>query len=675
MAKLTVNGIEIEVPNGSTVLQACEAVGAEIPRFCYHEKLAIAGNCRMCLVEVEKSPKPVASCAQPVADGMIVHTDTPSVKKAREGVMEFLLINHPLDCPVCDQGGECDLQDQAMKYGKGYSRFEEKKRAVVDKYMGPLISTNMNRCIHCTRCVRFLEDVAGTNELGAIGRGEDMEITTYIGNSISSELSGNIIDLCPVGALTAKPYEFQFRSWELKKTFSIDVFDGVGSNIIIGSRGTEVMRILPNRNDEINEEWISDKTRFAHDGLKYQRLDTPMVKKNGKLELCDWVEAFIAIKEKISVTTPEKIGAIAGDFIDVETMFLAKKLFTELGSQNYDCRQNGSFLDNSERWLYTFGTTINNIEKADACLILGSNPRHEAAIINARIRKAFLNNKMKIALIGEKIDLNYDYEHLGDTTSILKQIADGEHNFCEILKNAKNPIIIVGANVFTRKDFEAFIYYLKKICISFEIIRDGWNGFNVLHSSAAIVGGLDVGFIPQVKSISTQDIIMNSDVLFLFGADEIDFKQIPQETFVIYQGHHGDNGAHRADVILPSAAYTEKDGTYVNTEGRVQRTYAAVPPPRYAKPDWEIINELAKSLNIDFVIESLNELRNLILKEFPEFGYVNNIMQNDIKITLKKKKEFNKNPIINVMKNFYMNDCISRNSRVMANCTQEILKK
>ena len=673
MAKLMVNGVEVEVPNSSNVLHACEAAGFEIPRFCYHEKLAIAGNCRMCLVEVEKVSKPVASCAQPVADGMVVYTNTPMIKKAREGVMEFLLINHPLDCPICDQGGECDLQDQAMKYGRDYSRFEESKRATVNKYMGPLISTNMNRCIHCTRCIRFLEDVAGTNELGAIGRGEEIEITTYIGKAVSSELSGNIIDLCPVGALTAKPYEFQFRSWELKKTPSIDVMDAVGSNIIIGSRGIEVMRILPNRNDDINEEWISDKTRFAFDGLKYQRLDTPMIKKNGKLELCSWHTAFEQIKQQISAINPEKIGAIAGNFTDVETMFITKKLFDKLGSSSYDCRQDGGMLENSERWFYTFGSTINGIEKADLCLIIGSNPRTEAPIINTRIRKAFLHYKMQIAVIGEKINLNYNYHYLGNNPWILKQIIAEEHPFTEQLKQAKYPIIIVGASVFTRKDFEAFTYHLKKICAQFNIVRDDWNGFNVLHTAASRVGGLDIGFI-SAKS-SAQDIIADSKILFLLGADEIDLKQIPNDAFVIYIGHHGDHSAYRADVILPGAAYTEKDATYVNTEGRVQRTYAAVPPPRYAKPDWQVINELIKALELDSYFESLNALREQLIKEFQLFAYVDTIMPSKIKINLGKMRDFEQDYFASTVVNFYTSDSISRHSKTMANCVREILNK
>ena len=673
MTKLTVNGMEIEVPSGSNVLQACEAAGFEIPRFCYHEKLAVAGNCRMCLVEVEKASKPVASCAQTVVDGMVVHTDTPMVKKARENVMEFLLINHPLDCPICDQGGECDLQDQAMKYGKGYSRFEESKRAVVDKYMGPLISTNMNRCIHCTRCVRFLEEVAGTNELGAIGRGEEMEITTYISKAISSELSGNIIDLCPVGALTAKPYEFQFRSWELKKTSAIDVMDAVGSNIIIGSRGIEVMRILPNRNDDINEEWISDKTRFAFDGLKYQRLDTPMAKKHGKLEPCDWQTAFEQIKQQITANSPSKIGAIAGDFTDVETMFITKKLFNELGSSNYDCRQDCNLLVNSERWFYTFGSTINGIEKSDLCLIIGSNPRTEAPVINARIRKAFLHHNMRVALIGEKVDLNYEYQHLGNNPWILKQIIAEEHPFVEQLNNAINPIIIVGASVFTRNDFEAFAYHLKKICTQFKIVRNDWNGFNVLHTAASRVGGLDIGFIPTKGS--AKDIITDSKVLFLLGADEIDLKQIPNYTFVVYIGHHGDRSVYRADVILPGAAYTEKDATYVNTEGRVQRTYAAIPPPRYAKPDWQIINELAKNLGTGLHFGSLNNLRDQLIKEYKLFNYVGTIVSNEVKINLGKMKDFEQDYFAPTSTNFYMSDSISRNSKTMANCVKEILNK
>ncbi len=675
MPKLKINGIELEVPAGANLLQACEAAGAEIPRFCYHEKLAIAGNCRMCLVEVEKSPKPVASCAQPVTEGMVVHTDSPMVKKAREGVMEFLLINHPLDCPICDQGGECDLQDQAMKYGKGYSQFKEEKRAVLDKYMGPLISTNMNRCIHCTRCVRFLEDIAGTNELGAIGRGEEMEITTYVERSISSELSGNIIDLCPVGALTAKPYAFQFRSWELKKTHSIDVMDGVGSNISIGVRGIELMRILPNRNDEINEEWISDKTRFAFDGLKYQRLDTPMIKMNGKLEICDWNDAFSVIKDRLLNTNSSKIGAVAGSFIDTEGIFAAKQFFDNLGIKSYDCREDGSLLNNEERWLYKCNSTIAGIEEMDVILIVGSNPRHEAAALNTRIRKAFLKNNAKIALIGEKVDLNYNYKHLGNNPWILKQLAEEEHSFAQEIKNAKKPGIIVSASVFARSDFEAFLYYLKKICVSLNIIRSDWNGFNVLQRTASIVGGLDLGFIPEDKKLGVNDIVKNSEILFLIGADEIDTDLISKRAFVVYQGHHGDRSINRADVILPAAAFTEKDGTYVNTEGRVQRAYQALPALGLAKSDWEIFNDLSIFIGNNQISDSLMNLRSAMNKRYPIFQDLKMKKDKDIKIVLGRKKSFEQDFFESPIKNFYITNSISRNSKNMARCTQEILYK
>lgn len=674
MTKLTVNGIEIQVQDNTTVLQACEAVGVEIPRFCYHEKLAIAGNCRMCLVEIEKSPKPVASCAHPVAEGMVVHTNTELVKRAREGVMEFLLANHPLDCPICDQGGECDLQDQAMKYGKGYSRFDENKRSVDKKYMGPLISTNMTRCIHCTRCVRFLDDIAGTAELGAIGRGEDMEITTYIGQSLSSELSANIIDLCPVGALTAKPYEFQFRAWELKKTISIDVLDAVGSNIIIGSRGTEVMRILPNHNDEINEEWISDKARFAFDGLKYQRLDVPMIKKGNKLVMCDWEEAFENIQKNIVQTKPDKIGAVAGDFTDVETMFMAKKLFKELGVKAYDCRQNGSNISNTDRWFYRFGTTINKLEDSDVVLIIGSNPRHEAPIINAWIRKAHIHNQAKIYVIGEEVDLTYEYEYLGANPDVIKKIASCDHELSEIMKSAKCPTVIVGDAVFCRDDHEAFSYYLRKMCVDLGVVKDKWNGFNVLHTAASRVGGLDIGFVPEIDNLTVNDIIRTSEVLFLFGADEIDFDAIPKDVFVIYQGHHGDNGARRADIVLPGVAYTEKDATFVNTEGRVQRTYAAVPPIGYAKQDWELINELAKFLDINLGCDSLTEIRKQMVKACSALDDLDTVLEEEIKIIHVKEKPFAKQELKNPITNFYINDPISRNSKTMALCSKEILK-
>ncbi len=675
MPKLTIDGKEIIVEEGTTVIQACEALGIEIPRFCYHERLAIAGNCRMCLVEMEKSPKPIASCAQPALEGMVIKTDTPMVKKAREGVMEFLLINHPLDCPICDQGGECDLQDQAYFYGKGQSRYTEEKRAVKDKYMGPLVETHMTRCIHCTRCIRFLEDVAGTSELGAIGRGEEMQVTTYIEKSLSSELSGNIIDLCPVGALTSKPYAFKARSWELKNTESIDVLDAVGSNIRVDSRGREVMRILPRINDDINEELISDKTRFSYDGLKYQRLDIPMIRKGNLLEIASWEEALETLANKIKKSAPDKIGAIAGDLTDVETMLITKEMLKNLGSNNFDCRQDGSLVDNKYRSLYTFNTTISGIESADVCLVIGSNPRHEATVLNARIRKAHLYNDLKIAVIGEKVDLTYPYRHLGNNPWILKQIADGDHPYCSILSKAKNPMIIIGSQVMARDDFEATLHYAKRIVNEYKVVRDGWNGFNVLQRAASRVGGLDIGFIPEEDGKSTTQMLMEKmDVLFLLGADEVDFSKLNSDTFVVYIGHHGDKGAHRADIILPGAAYTEKDATYVNLEGRPQRTNLVVYPPREAKQDWAIINDIIRSLKLNLKYNSVTQVRRKMMEVSKIFEQLNKLKpSNDFPLEGSKLKDFSSDYLTNPIENYYMTDPISRNSKTMALCVRDIL--
>ncbi len=673
MATVTVDGKQVEVQNGMTVLQACELAGAEIPRFCYHERLEIAGNCRMCLVKVEKAPKPVASCAQPIADGMVIHTNTPEVQKMREGVMEFLLINHPLDCPICDQAGECDLQDQAMEYGKGNNRFDEHKRAVKDKDFGPLVKTQMTRCIHCTRCVRFLEDVAGTNELGAVNRGEDMEISTYIEKSITSELSGNIIDLCPVGALTSKPYAFKARSWELNKTESIDVLDAVGSNIRIDSRGREVMRILPRINEEINEEWISDKTRFAYDGLKYQRLDVPMVKMGDSLKPCTWDDAYEAIAKRIKNASPDRIGAIAGDLADVESMLLAKEMLNELGSFNHDCRQDGSLLDNEHRGNYIFNTSIMGIEKADFCLIVGSNPRHEAALLNAKLHKEATKGKLKVAVIGDKIDLTYPYKHLGNNPWILKQLAEGQNPFCETLKQYKNPMIIIGSGVTSSPDLEAAMYYAKKLAGRYGFVTDTWNGFNVLQRSASRVGGLDIGFIPEGKAKSTDKMLgKDTEVLFLMGADGIDVKKISKDTFIVYVGHHADKCAPIADVILPSAAYTEKTSTYVNLEGRVQRTRLAVFPPEEAKEDWIIFNELAMKLGISLGYKTVQDVWNKMAKVNPVFKTLDTLRTEKTPLELGKMKDFSSDHFDYPITNFYMTDPISRNSRTMAECSRVI---
>jgi len=670
MPKLKINNIEIEVPEGFSVIQACEKAGVEIPRFCYHDKLKIAGNCRMCLVEMERAPKPVASCAQVVMEGMVIHTNTPLVKKAREGVMEFLLANHPLDCPICDQGGECDLQEQAMKYGRAESRYKEEKRAVKDKDFGPLIQTHMTRCIHCTRCVRFIEDIAGTYELGGIGRGEDIEITNYIEGGVKSELSGNIIDLCPVGALTSKPYEFKARSWELHKTRSIDVMDAVGSNIIVNTRGNEVMRILPFNNDNINEEWISDKTRFFYDGLKCQRLDRPMVKSKDRLVECNWDVALSTLAQKISSTNANKIGAIAGDLTDVETMLVVKNYLEAIGSGNFDCRQNGSKLSNENRAKYVFNTSISGIEEADHCLLIGCNPRYEATMVNARIRKAYLNNKLPVALIGNKVDLTYPYKFLGNNPWALKQITDGDHPLCEDLKKAKKPMIIFGEHLTTQSDFEAYEYFITKLLNQYDYLDKNWNGYNVLHTAASRVGGLDIGFIPNNAGMDTAQILQKCEIIILLGADEIDLKKINPKAFIVYIGHHGDKVVEIADIILPAPAFTEKNSTYVNLEGRVQNTYATIDPLGEAKIDWEIILELAKLTGIELPYSNLNEIRDIMCKTNSVFKNTGNLIRNDLIKNPLKQRNFTKDIFDNKPSNYYLTNSICRNSITMRKCSQ-----
>ncbi len=671
--KLTIDGTEIEVDPGLTVIQACELAGVEVPRFCYHERLKIAGNCRMCLVEIEGGPpKPAASCAMPAADGMVVHTNTPMVKKAREGVMEFLLINHPLDCPICDQGGECDLQDQAMAFGRGADRFKENKRSVKEKDFGPLVKTHMTRCIHCTRCVRFISDVAGVEDLGGVYRGEDMEISTFIEKGISSELSGNIIDLCPVGALTSKPYAFKARSWELGKTESIDVLDAVGSNIRVDSRGREVMRILPRLNEDINEEWISDKTRFAYDGLKNQRLDRPLVrKKSGKFQEASWEEAYAAIAKQFEKTAPKKIAAIAGDLADVESMLALKALMKNLGSPHMDCRQEGAQFDAKNRASYLFNTTIAGIEQADCCLLIGVNPRYDAPLVNARIRKQVLNTNMPVAAIGQEGDLTYPVNNLGDSPEIIEEVASGKHAFSKILKRAKHPMIILGSAVFQRKDIDSILFYINKLCDEFNVIKEGWNGYNVLHKAAARVGGLDIGFVPDKGGKDANAILSAAkkgdiECVYLLGADEIDTAAL-EKTFVIYQGHHGDRGAHVANVILPGAAYTEKTATYVNLEGRPQRTLQAVLPPGQAKEDWHIISELSEALNNSIEIHAPQEMREALHEIAPHLAQSNTITPAPWK-SVGKKGALNTTPIASAEVDFYQTDPISRASQTMAAC-------
>ena len=676
MPKLTIDGIEVEVEAGTTVLQAAEQAGAEIPRFCYHDRLSIAGNCRMCLVELEKSPKPIASCAMPAGEGMVVHTKSRGAVKARNGVMEFLLINHPLDCPICDQGGECDLQDQALAFGADRGRYIEHKRSVKDKEMGPIVSTIMTRCIHCTRCIRFIEEVGGVGEIGATGRGEEMEITTYLEQALTSELSGNVVDLCPVGALTNKPYAFTARSWELQKTESIDVMDAVGTNIRVDSRGREVMRVLPRLNEWVNEEWLADKSRNSCDGLKYQRLDQPYVRRNGKLELASWDEAFAAIADRVKELPGSKIAALAGDMVDCESMAALKDLMMAIGSANIDCRQDGAAVDPKVRASYLFNTTIAGIEEADAILLIGTNPRKEAPIINARIRKRFRMGGVNIGVIGDSFDLTYGYKHLGDTADVIAEIENGSHPFSQVLNHADRPMLVIGMGALRRADGAAILAASRGIATSTGMVSGDWNGFNVLHTAAARVGGLDVGFTPGDGGKDTRGILDGADagdidVVYLLGADECDMSKL-KNTFVIYQGHHGDAGANVADVILPGAAYTEKNGTYVNTEGRVQYGQRAIFPPGEAREDWAIIRALSERLGYTLPYDSLDQLKARLRDANPVFNHINNVVASDWD-SFGQSGAVHASAFEYPIDNYYQTDPISRASRTMAQCTQEFV--
>ena len=680
MPKLTIDGKEIEVPGGVTVLQACELAGVEIPRFCYHERLSVAGNCRMCLVEMERAPKPIASCAMPAGEGMVIMTDTPAVKKARQGVMEFLLINHPLDCPICDQGGECDLQDQAMAYGVGHSRYEENKRAVTEKYMGPLIKTIMTRCIHCTRCIRFATEIGGVEELGLVGRGENAEITA-LEKAIDSELSGNLVDVCPVGALTSKPYAFAARSWELRKTYSVDALDAVGSNIQIDTRGREVMRVLPRLHEDVNEEWISDKTRYACDGLARQRLDQPYLRADGKLRPASWDEAFRAIAARLEGLDGGKIAALAGDLCDAESMFALKGLMAGLGSANLDCRQDGAKLEAGARAGYLFNTTIAGIERADAALLVGTNPRREAALVNARLRKRFLMGGFRVGLIGQPCDLSYPVDYLGAGPETLKEVAEGKGAFAEVLKGAERPMIVLGMAALARPDGAAILHLARELAEDFGLVSDGWNGFNVLHTAAARVAGLDLGFGPGEGGRDLAGILDgvhhgDIEVVYLLGADEIDMAGLgpnaDEGAFVIYQGHHGDAGAHRADVILPGAAYTEKNGTYVNTEGRVQLGRLAAFPPGEAREDWTILRALSEVVGARLPYDNLGQLRQRLIEANPVFAAVDqveSVPQGGFG-TFGAPGALDPAPFAAAVENFYMTDPISRASETMAKCTE-----
>ena len=684
MTILIIDGKEIDVPAEYTLLQACEAAGAEIPRFCYHERLSIAGNCRMCLVEVKGGPKPVASCAWGVRDCRPgpngeppeISTRSPMVRKAREGVMEFLLINHPLDCPICDQGGECDLQDQAMGYGVDSSRFAENKRAVENKYLGALVKTSMTRCIQCTRCVRFAAEVCGVPEMGATGRGEDMEITTYLESALTSEMQGNLVDICPVGALTSKPYAFAARPWELGKTQSIDVMDGVGSAIRVDTRGREVMRILPRVNEAINEEWISDKTRHIIDGLRTQRLDRPYLRENGKLRAASWPEAFTAIAAKVRGANGKRIGAIAGDLAAVEEMFALKQLMTSLGSANVATQGGDAFDAKAGRASYIFNPTIAGIEQADALLIVGSNPRHEATILNARIRKRWRSGKLKIGVIGENADLTYTADYLGAGIETLNDIASGKHSFAEVLKGAEKPIVLVGAAATSRADGAAILAQAARLAVDVGALKDGWNGFGVLHTTASGVGALDIGFAPGESGLNAAKMIAPGalDVLFSLGADEVD---VAPGAFVIYIGTHGDRGAHRADVILPGAAYTEKSGLFVNTEGRVQMANRAGFPPGEAREDWAILRALSDMLGHKLPFDSLSALRQTIFKAVPHLMRLDQIEPSDAAAvrTLagrggKTESKADATPFKAAFASYYLTNPIARASAVMAECSR-----
>ena len=669
MLKLKVNDIEVEVEEGLTVLQACEKAGVEIPRFCYHEKLSIAGNCRMCLVEMEKSPKPIASCAMPAAEGMVIKTNTPKIEKSRKGVMEFLLANHPLDCPVCDQGGECDLQDQSMFYGIDKSRFKENKRAVPDKNMGPLIKTQMTRCIHCTRCIRFATEIAGVPELGAIGRGEDMQITTYLEKSIQSELSGNVIDLCPVGALTSKPYVFEARPWELKKTETIDVMDAVGSNIRVDTYDWEVKRVLPVINEDINEEWISDKTRYACDGLLNQRLDTPYIKYNNKFEKASWDEVFKIIKSKIQNTDKDKIAGFVGDLTNMETSYIFKEFLERtIDTKNYESRSFDMFIDSSKRENYLFNSTINGIEESDFILLIGTNPRFEATMLNARIRKAYLKNKVKIVSLNDVGDLTYPYQSLDGKTKTIKDIFENKNKLSKDITDAQKPLIIFGESFLRSKSAQFLFNSFKNFLLNNNKFTDDWSPFNFLPSDSATVGSLDLDIIDPSNELIKKLNENEFDLVFLIGQDNLKFNK--KNEFIIYVGSHGDNGAELADIILPGAAYTEQSGHYTNLEGRVQKAYKASYPPGDAKEDWEIINDLAEFMNNRKLFNDKDEL------ESSMFNYLN----------LKKEKQENssntkadsinfEDEILKITyKDYYFSNVIARSSKTMLNCNNSKLE-
>ncbi|KAJ2799745.1 ndufs1 NADH-ubiquinone oxidoreductase subunit, partial [Coemansia guatemalensis] len=681
--EMFVDGKPVAIEEGSAIIQAAEKVGVTIPRFCYHERLGIAGNCRMCLVEIEKSPKLAASCAMPVGPGMRVLTNTPKIKQAREGVMEFLLANHPLDCPICDQGGECDLQDQSMRYGTDRGRFHENKRAVEDKDIGPLVRTTMTRCIHCTRCVRFMNEVAGTGELGTTGRGNDLQIGTYVNHTLQSELSGNIIDLCPVGALTSKPYAFNARPWELGRTESIDVMDALGSNIRVDTRGEEVMRVLPRTNDAVNEEWLSDKARFACDGLKRQRLTTPLVRRGDKFAAVPWAEALQLVADRLRETAPEQVRAVAGDLADAESLVALKDLLNAAGSENlcvdalHNTRAPACGVD--VRSNYVFNAGIAGVEEADAVLMIGTNPRHEAPVLNARLRKPFLAAAAEFAVIGEPVDLTYDYHHLGATPrAIEEQLVKGGHAFAATLRAAKRPLIIVGGAVAELPDGAAVLAAVARLAEQLpQLVTDEWNGLSTLQYAAGRTAAYDVGFVPSAQSSDAAP-----RFVYLLGADEQNPADIPREAFVVYQGHHGDAGAHLADVVLPAAAYTEKSATFVNTEGRTQLTRQAVGVPGAAREDWKIIRALSEAAGLRLPYDTVEALRARMADVCPSlvhYGEVERTSAEIAQLGLAQLRKAASNSgldgrFVRVIEDYYMTDAISRASRTMARASAAVSK-
>jgi len=670
MPKILINGKEIEFEKGMTVLQACELADVEIPRFCYHEKLSIAGNCRMCLVEMEKSPKPIASCAMPAAEGMNIKTNTPFVEKARKGVMEFLLANHPLDCPVCDQGGECDLQDQSLYYGVDKSRFVENKRDVKEKYMGPLIKTQMTRCIHCTRCVRFATEVAGVPEIGAIGRGENMEITTYLEKSMESELSANVIDLCPVGALTSKPYAFEARPWELKKTESIDVMDAVGSNIRVDTYNWEVKRILPRLNNEINEEWISDKTRYSCDGLLKQRIDVPYIKRENKLQKSSWDEAIALLVEKIQSIQPDEVAGHIGDMINMESALGFKKLFNIFKSKNLEFREKIFYINTEEKINYIFNSSIAGIEESDLILLVGTNPRNEATILNARIRKTFVQKSVPIFSIGNPGDLTYDYEVIGNRTDDIKKIVNNEHEFTKKLLSSKKPIIIIGESALELKSGKFVFEKLKSFLINNNLINENWNSLNILTQNASTVGLLDLKILQTEMQNDFFTNLKNKKfkLLYLLGSDNLDFKK--DNEFVVYQGSHGDRGAEIADIILPSSTYTEQNGLYENLEGRLQECKKASYPIGESLEDWKIFNKIIKKISIQEKTSNFDQLRKEVLNIIPNLSNLNDLPKKEVIKKNEIKADFISEEIVIRELDYYYTNSISRSSKTMSECRQ-----